>query len=122
MLALLASLVFGACSGAPKTESVDGEMTVAGIFHKGFEATTLQRCGSDTLWWVTADEAFFMQANAFAEKVVEEPIGRGGYRVFLRARGVKSPAGEYGFLGKYEHEFRVTEVEALRPLTDQDCL
>lgn len=114
-------LLLSACSGTPQAESTGSEMTVAGVFHKGFEAITLQPCGSDTLWWVTGEEDFFVQTNAFAQEVAEEPIGRGGYRVFLRVRGVKSPAGEYGFLGNYQYEFRVTAVEELRALTDQDC-
>lgn len=115
-------LLLSACSGTPHTEMVGDEMIVDGVFHKGFEAITLQPCGSDTLWWVTGEEAFFVQMDAFAKKVAEEPIGRGGYRIFLRARGVRSPAGAYGFLGNYEHEFRVTDVEERRALTDQDCL
>ncbi|HMB92041.1 MAG TPA: hypothetical protein VKP65_14395 [Rhodothermales bacterium] len=94
---------------------------MAGVFHNGFEAITMQPCGSDALWWVTGEEDFFMQANAFAQEVAEEPIGRGGYRIFLRARGVKSSAGAYGFLGNYTYEFRVTAVKELRAFTDQDC-
>ena len=114
-------LLFGACSGTPQVESATGKMTVAGVFHNGFEAVTLQPCGTEARWWVTGEEDFFVQTTTFAQELAEEPIGRGGYSVFLRVRGIKSPAGEYGFAGYYEHEFRVTAIEELRALTDQDC-
>lgn len=116
-----AVLLLSACSGTPQAEAASDEITVAGVFHKGFEAITLQPCGSDTLWWVTGEENFFVQADSYAQEMADEPIGRGGYRIFLRARGIKSPTGEYGFMGNYEHEFRVTQVEELSLLTDQDC-
>jgi hypothetical protein len=122
-IVLLVSLaLLSACSGPPHNETAEGEITVAGVFHNGFESVTLQPCEAEDLWWVAGEEAFFVRANEYAQKIAEEPIGRAGYRVFLRVRGVKSGAGAYGFLGNYPHELRVIEIEELRALEDQECL
>ena len=85
--------------------------TVRGVFETGFERSTFRPCDRpDELWWIIPDAALADEVAAIRQR--EAPDAGRGLRLFVEATvvGELSDAGEFGHLGQYTHELRVTET------------
>jgi len=108
---LLATLLGAACGAPPDV--------FAGRFESGFETSAFHPCGSEEQWWVTADSGAWARLHAPPART-----DSGGYLeavAFVRLRGRRSPRGEYGHVGAYDRELRVTEVLEVRPPAEAEC-
>lgn len=91
----------------------------AGRYESGFETSAFYPCGSDEQWWVTADSAAWARLHAPPAR-----IDSAGYLeavAFVRLRGRVSPPGEYGHVGAYDRELRVSEVLEVRAPEEGEC-
>lgn len=90
-----------------------------GVYVQSFETSSFTACGSGERWWLTF--ASGAAASDFSERVGGTGSATWGKQVYVEWEGTPSEPGEYGHLGAYAREFRVTRVREARPATDADC-
>ena len=94
-------------------DPIEPSSLVQGRYNLMFESSALDPCDIDQSWWVVNSDVLRDQYDAIAEFP--------GQEVFLSVAGRMSAVGSYGHMGAYEREFRITEVNEIRPLEAGDC-
>jgi len=87
---------------------------VTGRFAAGFEMFAFRPCDLDENWWVDTAPASLSEEYG---RLVTQPYDE----AYLRARGTWSELGEYGHVGFYDREFRISEILEIRELNPNEC-
>jgi hypothetical protein len=109
---LAALLAFAACSPASAapadvvTQRL-GEVTYTGVYELSPERETFRPCGARRAWWVGGSPA--------------ELRKRLGQRSYVVVRGVVSPEGEYGHMGRYPRQIVITRVLKVSDAAEAGC-
>jgi hypothetical protein len=94
--------------------------TFRGQFVWAFEASAFTPCGGTEAWWVSfASEAVAQEVSARVPWPIE--LGAPVQPVYVEWRAERSGRGEYGHMGAYGREIRVTEVLEVRTWTPESC-
>jgi hypothetical protein len=102
-----------------------GKGSLRGYVRLGPEQVSFQACGSDRKWWLAPANA---PGWSDAVRVLEaQPECDLGYtpcalqEVFVDADGQVSPPGEYGHLGRYAREVRLSRVYWASRAAPEEC-
>ncbi len=86
--------------------TLSAQEAVKGHYVSSFERSDFMPCGSDEHWWLHGNVsskiryALQQEADAWRSKVP----------VYIEISGTKSEAGNWGHLGAYRYEFKVTHL------------
>jgi hypothetical protein len=100
-LASLLALALSACSTADA-----GSQRLSGTWDWHFETSSFVTDSGEGPYWLSAEGSTWADATAPLERAGRGPWGR----VHLVVEGELSATGQYGHLGAYERELRVTRV------------
>jgi len=109
ILLLIVVLISTGCGDDPS----ESEVEVSGRYRSGFETSELILCESGEEWWVADSDGL----AADYDSIVEEPANG----LYVSVVGVVSEIGEWGHMGCYSRELRITSVREARAWLDEDC-
>ncbi len=93
-----------------------GRDSYVGTVSFGFEVSSFRPCGGSEQWWFTGGEVLVdLQA-------MYNDLGVNWYEpVYAELRGEPGGRGEFGHLGAYQREFRISDILEVRLLDDGEC-
>jgi len=110
---LLYALSLTSCALLDSTDDAvpDGFVSI------GFEVSAFRPCDSEEVWWLAGPSDVYEELYGRYTEIVD-----GEYEeVYARLRGVRSTPGEYGHLGGFKREFRVTGIIEMRESAPSEC-
>jgi hypothetical protein len=107
--ALLAALLLSACAAAETHEARETRL-YGGVLSIGFEQVAFVADGAAEPWWASFEAETWQGAVAPLQTRCAMPWGA----VHLIVEGEVSEPGQYGHLGAYKRELRVTSVRESR--------
>ncbi|HYW06642.1 MAG TPA: hypothetical protein VE913_06790 [Longimicrobium sp.] len=102
-----ALLALAACSPADIVKQRLGEVSYTGVYELGVEREAFRPCGARRAWWVGGSPAELRKGL--------------GQRSYVEVRGVLSPEGEYGHMGRYPRQIIITRVSKLSDAAEAGC-
>jgi hypothetical protein len=107
----------------PRTSAIPTPGTFRGVYQTAFEMIAFTPCNSGERWWVTPVNAPGWNSLQRALHRID-PIASGPGRVqraYVELQGDTSATGQFGHLGAYTRELRVTRVLASAPVANGQC-
>lgn len=101
-LIMIAPLALAACSAAPADTQ-----RYSGIYVLNWEEQSFTADGGTEAWWTNIEPQAQAAMNAARPADAKTPYG---FRIRAEVEGLLGPAGAYGHLGAYKHEFTITRV------------
>jgi heat shock protein HslJ len=88
-----------------------------GFYVFGHEVRTFQPCGSDTVYWVRADQAVAKQLRDTHQKLASKPYDP----VYAEVKGYLSEKAAEGFAADYDGQMMIQSVGLIRAKQGNDC-
>ena len=83
----------------------------------GHEVRTFQPCGSDTVYWVSADEAISKQLREEHQKLTARPYDP----IYVVVKGYLTEKAAEGFAADYDGQIVIESADLVRAKQENDC-
>jgi heat shock protein HslJ len=88
-----------------------------GFYVFGHEVRTFQPCGSDTVYWIRADEAISKQLRDTHQKLTVKPYEP----IYIEVQGHLTAKATEGFAADYDGQFVIGALNLSRARQKEDC-